>query len=201
MLLRPIPQGSSDSLGLAERTIRSVNNHIRRLVPERGWKKFPEVLPLVEMIMRNARREDVNLSPAEIAFGFRPRGPWTNDLPQPTNGLTPLQMWTLARREQRTLRQQMDREARQKIREDTTRPSPTEKFKPGDLVRRRIKISRDTGMPRKWWPQYKEVWRVVDHPGPHRFVCVRVHPPPARLAVLDGRLIKKAFPTGKEIDV
>ncbi|CAN0073549.1 unnamed protein product, partial [Heterosigma akashiwo] len=32
MLLRPIPQGSSDSLGLAERTIRSVNNHIRRLV-------------------------------------------------------------------------------------------------------------------------------------------------------------------------
>ncbi|CAN0121801.1 unnamed protein product, partial [Heterosigma akashiwo] len=92
ILLKPIPQGASDGNGISERCIRSVTNHVKRLVADRGWKKIPEVLPLVEFIMRNARREDIRLSPSEIALGFRPRGPWSSDLPDVPSGLTPLQL-------------------------------------------------------------------------------------------------------------
>ena len=202
MLLKPVPAQASNSNGLIERTIRTVQNHVRRLIDQEQWdKKWTDCLSLVQFIMRNARRDDVNLSPSEIAFGFRVRGPWSSDLPEQTNALTPLQMWSLARREQREMRTHMDKTTRARIKEQTISMKSSAKFKAGDLIRRRIKNSRSKNLlPQKWWPQFKEVWRVVDQPGEHRYVCARVYPAPMRIAVLDGRNMKPAFPTGKEID-
>ena len=142
--------------------------------------------------MRNTRREDINLSPAEILFGFRPRGPYSNSLPTPVNALSPMQMWTLARREYRRLRSEADQEHRAKVRErtaSTTRPSP--RFKVGELVRRRIKHSRNKdGLPRKWWPQWSETYRVIDNPSWGRYVCLRTDSLPVKSVILDERNMK-----------
>ncbi|CAM9982068.1 unnamed protein product, partial [Heterosigma akashiwo] len=80
MCQKPCPQGSSNSNGCVERCNRSVQTYLKKMLGEKNWEKWPQYLGLVEFIMRNSRREDINLSPAEILFGFRCRGPYSNSL-------------------------------------------------------------------------------------------------------------------------
>ena len=195
MCQKPCPQGSSNSNGCVERCNRSVQTYLKKMLGEKNWEKWPQYLGLVEFIMRNSRREDINLSPAEILFGFRCRGPYSNSLSSPVNALTPLQLWTMSRREYRRLRSEADQAQRAKIKEQTASTTrPESKFKPGELVRRRIKDSRSKkGLPRKWWPQWSETYRVLDYPSWGRYVCLRTDPLPIRIAILDERNMKKAF--------
>ncbi|CAM9196294.1 unnamed protein product, partial [Heterosigma akashiwo] len=163
MYLKAVPQGASNSNGMVERAIKTVQQHLKKMTGEDNWKQFPRFLPAVEFLMRNSRRDDINLSPAEILFGFRCRGPYSNSLPTPTNALSPLQLWTMARREYRRLRSEADLQQRRKIKEQTASTQGGPRFRVGDLVRRRIKISRNKkGLPRKWWPQWSESYRVLE---------------------------------------
>ncbi|CAM9449351.1 unnamed protein product, partial [Heterosigma akashiwo] len=142
--LHPIPEGSSNSNGMCERAIRTLHSHLKKMVPEKEWSSWTRYLPLCEMIMRNSRRDDINLSPFEILFGFRARGPYSNDLEAPVNALSPLQMWAMSRREFRRIRMEVDEKQRRERRQNTvsnTHPGP--KFMVGDLVRRKIKHSRN----------------------------------------------------------
>ena len=69
-----------------------------------------------------------------------------------------------------------------KVREQTastTRPSP--RFKVGELVRRRIKHSRNKNdLRRKWWPQWSETYRVIDNPSWGTYMCAFVLLTPTR---------------------
>ena len=199
-VLHPVPAGASRSNGLVERTIKSVHALLKKMVGEKDWSKWPSYLGLCEYTLRNSRRDDINLSPFEILFGFRPRGPHSNDLEEPIQDHTPLQMWTMARREYRRIRAETDEKQRQQRRINTaskTHPGP--KFRVGDLIRRRIKHSRNKdGLPKKWWPQFREVYRILENPSWGRYVCLRSDPAPIRLALLDERNMKRAYPVEAE---
>ncbi|CAM9910381.1 unnamed protein product [Heterosigma akashiwo] len=70
--IHPIPAGASSSNGLVERVNRSIQNHIRKLVKEDDWAKtWWKLCPLLEFILRTARRDDCNLSPSELLLGWR----------------------------------------------------------------------------------------------------------------------------------
>jgi transposase InsO family protein len=201
MRLLPVPQGASKSNGLAERNIRYLHSLFRRWVGNGvSWKKWDELVPYAEAVMRSRPSKKKGATPYEALLGMSPRFPLDHDGDDTSNKLLGKdELWAAARDDYRDIIFHSLLKAQKRSGPNTLYGNATYPFKEGDIVRRHIKVARRTstnkdihGGPHKWYRGYTEQWLVLEDHGTGRFLCQRLYPAwPKRTEILDGANLKK----------
>jgi hypothetical protein len=187
---------------LAERNIRYLHSLFRRWIGSDGvsWKKWDELVPFAEAVMRTRPSKKLGVSPHQALMGFDPHFPADHNVDDTGSKLLGKdELWAAARDEYRKLIHFNLQRTREGMAADPQLGNATYPFQEGDVVRRRIKVARRTsgnkeihGATSKWYRHYTEQWRVLKDHGCGRFLCRCIYPAwPERLEVLDGSNLKK----------
>ena len=184
--LLPIPPNAKEKNAVVERSIRTIKELLRKLVPEKKYYYWERFVPFVERIMHETPNKETGISPHELVYGFAPREPISTN---PREYLNIVELHKRALKRRKILRKHRRNQRIKAYLEG--KPLDIE---PGSICRRRYrKLEKDSGIPEKFIPQFREIWKVISktEDKEDNFYCRRLSPLPIKEEVLNARDLKR----------